>query len=117
MRRHPSEAGRGRRFVTAACAEYGEDAVVTAALLTSELITNALEHGTGEITILVTRSIDQVRIAVSDAGAHAPLARTAAPDDEGGRGLLIVKTLASSWGVERLPRGAGKSVWFVLRAA
>jgi anti-sigma regulatory factor (Ser/Thr protein kinase) len=99
--------------VSAACAEYGEDAVVTATLLTSELITNALRHGTGEITIRVTRSAHEVRIAVADGSKHDPLARTAGHDDEGGRGLAIVDALASSWGVERLPHRQDR----VVRAA
>ena len=103
--------------MAAACQGYAEDAVVTATLLTSELITNALEHGTGTITVLVSCEGERVRVAVVDESDAAPLPREAGPDDEGGRGLLIVEALAEAWGVDPLPRGTGKTVWFVLRAA
>lgn len=115
LRRHPSEAERGRRHVEAACAGRPEDLVLTATLLASELITNALRHGSGCITLLVTNGRDHVRVDVTDESLSQPTPRSAEVDDENGRGLLIVDSLAHEWGIEPLPRGGGKTVWFTLR--
>lgn len=115
--RHASEVERGRRHVAEACSRYGADVVGTAMILASELITNALRHGSGPITVLVTPAAGEVRVDVADESALSPTPRHATPDDEGGRGLLIVQSLATSWGTESLPQGRGKSVWFTLRVA
>lgn len=114
LERRASEVERGRRHVTVACAGLDETLVMTAALLSSELITNALRHGAGSITVLVTRTRKAVRVDVSDQSPVDPRPRRAHIDDENGRGLLIVETLADEWGMEPLPQGTGKSVWFVL---
>lgn len=87
---------------------------MTATLLASELITNALRHGSGCITLLVTRSAHSVRVDVADESRLEPTPRSARPEDENGRGLLIVETLADEWGMESLPQGGGKTVWFSL---
>jgi hypothetical protein len=115
--RHPSEVERGRRYVADACRDYEGDVAGTAMLLASELITNALRHGSGDITVLVTLGPDVVRVDVADGSASELRPRVAVFDAEHGRGLFIVDHLASAWGVEPLPRGRGKSVWFTLRAA
>ena len=115
--RHASEVERGRKHVADACQQYGGDVAGTAKLLASELITNALRYGAGPITVLVTPGAGEVRIDVADESALSPQPRRATPDDEGGRGLLIVQSLATSWGMESLPQGRGKSIWFTLRVA
>lgn len=114
--RHAAEAERARRHVAAACRAFDEDFVLTATLLTSELVTNALEHGEGEITVLVAPISAGVRVDVADASGAEPVPLVAANDDEHGRGLLIVDSLATAWGVDPLPQGGGKSVWFALLA-
>jgi hypothetical protein len=55
-----------------------------------------------------------VRVSISDSNPELP-AVGPSPDvtAEGGRGVLLVSTLASRWGVEALPCG-GKAVWFEL---
>ena len=114
LSRHPSEAERGRRYVAAACAGFDEEFVLTATLLTSELITNALEHGTGDITLLVAPISAGVRVDVADASPRPPTPGAPQLEDEGGRGLLIIDSLATAWGTDPLPQGGGKSVWFAL---
>lgn len=113
--RRPSEVERGRRHVARACAGHDDELVMTATLLASELITNALRHGSGCITLLVTRERGRIRVDVADESAAEPTPRAATLEDESGRGLLIVKTLAHEWGSETLPQGGGKTVWFSLR--
>ena len=115
LRRHPSEVERGRRHVAQACAGLHDDLVMAATLLASELITNALRHGSGDITVLVTTGRGEIRVVVADECGTEPKARSANIEDESGRGLLIVETLADDWGCEDLPQGGGKTVWFSLR--
>lgn len=116
LRRDPSEVERGRRHVAEACAGHSGDLVSTATLLASEVITNALRHGAGSITLLVTTGSDHIRVDVADESPVQPRPRSARPEDENGRGLLIVDSLAHEWGMEPLPQGGGKIVWFVVRA-
>lgn len=54
-------------------------------------------------------------IEVADGDDHLPRRRRAETEDEAGRGISIIATIASSWGSRRTP-GGGKTVWceFVL---
>jgi anti-sigma regulatory factor (Ser/Thr protein kinase) len=86
-----------------------------AALLVSELVTNALRHATGPIGLrLVAPSAGDgvLRVEVSDSLPEMPRARVAHPEDEGGRGLHLVASASRRWGTR--PREAGKTVWFEL---
>lgn len=94
---------------------YPEAADDAAALL-SELAGNAVQHGRlrgrlFQVELIVTAATPPtLRIAVSDArGESLPRPRHATPEDEFGRGLLIIRTLATRWGVAR--RTVGKTVW------
>lgn len=79
------------------------------ALVVSELVTNAVIHGDGEITLNVTVAPDAVRVEVEDREPELPDRLAAALDAESGRGLLLVSRIAREWGVR--PAGAGKVVW------
>ncbi|MFE0923415.1 ATP-binding protein [Streptomyces nigra] len=68
-------------------------------LVVSELVTNAIEHGHGRIALGVTHVAGTVKIEVSDCNPAPAQVRSAQHDDPGGRGLMIVATLADSWGV------------------
>ncbi|MBQ0888950.1 ATP-binding protein [Streptomyces sp. RM72] len=87
-----------------------------AALLVSELVTNALRHATGPIGVRVVRDPAGVAgvllVEVSDPLPDPPRERAARPDDEDGRGLQLVATAARRWGTR--PGEAGKTVWFEL---
>ncbi|MEU8531092.1 ATP-binding protein [Streptomyces sp. NPDC048629] len=93
--------GRLRRIIRAALCRWGRpDLVDVAELLVTELATNSLCHADGP-TIGVRmyfRGADCV-IEVTDGSPSRPLPRPAGPDDENGRGLLLVDELADSWGV------------------
>ncbi|MCO5991723.1 ATP-binding protein [Actinoallomurus spadix] len=87
----------------------------TAELLVSELVTNAVRHGRGEIHLIVCAEEDTLRIEVHDEAAESvPQVRPAGEIDEGGRGLHLVGMLSSRWGAART--ATGKIVWFELRA-
>ncbi|MFJ4962419.1 ATP-binding protein [Streptomyces sp. NPDC088729] len=84
-----------------------------AALVVSELATNALLHGAirGRLfRVHLTLTASALRIAVSDPrGERLPCLREPDAEDCYGRGLQIVARLADDWGVE--PRTVGKTVW------
>lgn len=112
----PSSSRLARRFISDFCtaAALGADVCELAALLTSELVTNAVRYG-GSSAVLEAHLPDGVlRVSVADDNPDLP-SEGNAPDltAEGGRGVLLVSTLAARWGVEVLPSG-GKAVWFEL---
>lgn len=104
-----------RRFVADRLSEWGRsDVVEDAQLCTSELVTNALLHSHTEATLLVRVDDAAVRVEVHDGSRHLPARGPMVDDAMTGRGLLLVESLATAWGVE--PDAAGKSVWFELSA-
>ncbi len=94
-------------------------------LVVSELATNAVlastcpdgrpryEDGAGLPRVHLRLSSDRVRILIEvwDQNPRLPMPKTAGPDDESGRGLLIVQALAETWNWYRLHDAGGKVVW------
>jgi len=117
LQRDPTEAGQARRHVAQACEGLSRDVVEIAQLLTTELVTNAIDHGAGEITLDITREPQDLRVDVTDAAPGRPRAADATPDQTRGRGMLIVESLASAWGIEPPSGSRRKSVWFKLRTS
>jgi anti-sigma regulatory factor (Ser/Thr protein kinase) len=74
-------------------------------LVVSELVTNAMRHGRGQITMHLEVAPDRVVVGVQDQGAGQPSPRE--PDATGvnGRGLALVAILATEWGVRPAPAG------------
>ncbi len=87
-----------------------------AALLVSELVTNALRHATGPIGVRLLRRpagpVAVLLVEVSDPLPDPPRERVARPGDEDGRGLHLVASSARRWGTR--PADVGKTVWFEL---
>ncbi|MDH6625200.1 anti-sigma regulatory factor (Ser/Thr protein kinase) [Streptomyces sp. LBL] len=105
---------RARRHVAQLAVDWGHPgAAGDAALLASELCTNALLHGCLRDRLFrVETSLkgNALRVAVTDPrGERLPIPYTAASDDQFGRGLLIVRALACRWAVEKLT--VGKTIW------
>lgn len=103
-----------RRLVAAGCerAATGRQCAEAAAVMTSEVVTNAVLHGSGDITFGFEADDDTVRVEVGDDDSARPRSRSADGDDESGRGMQIVQALAERWGVVRRP--PGKVVWFTV---
>lgn len=108
---------RARRFVTDCLRAWAcGDVVDDAALIATELATNAILHTRGGFAVVLTRRPEgTIRIAVRDASLGRPRPRRAGPLEGSGRGLGIVDALATAWGVE--PLSDGKVVWAELRRA
>lgn len=92
-----------------------------AVLLTSELVTNAVTHGTptaGTFVLLtISCDVSGLRVDVHDGSGDLPVLDTGLTDEtpadsETGRGLLLVTTLSAEWGFYRTP--TGKAVYFTL---
>ncbi len=83
-------------------------------LAVSELVSNAVMHGTGRIALGLGVDAEGVHVTVSDNGAgfsHSGEPVMPAPDAPGGRGLALVAMLSTRWGV--LP-GDPTEVWCLI---
>ena len=85
-----------------------------AALLTSELVTNAVLHATGPLRVSVEGGDGHVRVTVQDGTIVVPRVLDPDPESTSGRGMQLVDVLAARWGAETTT--TGKSVWFELTA-
>jgi anti-sigma regulatory factor (Ser/Thr protein kinase) len=102
-----------RHFVVDTLRAWGCDAMAeTAALLTSELVTNAILHARTMIQVSVHRLSDGVQVDVTDSSIAVPVRRPASQDATTGRGLTLLDRLATAWRIE--PRSDGKTVSFRL---
>lgn len=106
--------GAARRFVGDMLKRWRFDAAIEPAqLLTSELVTNAVLHAGTEVQVVLIAFDQTVHVEVIDLTKRPPVARYSAYDDlQTGRGLTLLDSMASAWGVDPLERG--KSVWFDL---
>lgn len=108
----PESVRDARRFVRDAVAPIDDDLADDAALLTSELATNAVIHARTGFVVTIRHAPDGVRVEVRD-GSTAPARRSRYSATSGtGRGLGMVDDLAETWGVEE--SGDGKAIWFTL---
>ena len=124
---HVHSIAHARRVVTQACADWGhEEAVdgevntgpgagaglaINAKLVVSELVTNAVRHAWGPISLEFFEVADGVRIEVRDGSPLPPVHLDGHDDGVGGYGVAVVALLAN-WGWR--PEGEGKVVWAIL---
>ncbi|MEV5960013.1 SpoIIE family protein phosphatase [Streptomyces sp. NPDC051987] len=103
-------AARSARHLAARqLTDWGLAEVVDATeLIVSELVTNAVRHGSGHITLRLIRH-QVLTCEVFDSSACAPRLRSACTHDENGRGLFLVAQLSRRWGFRTVP--GGKVVW------
>ncbi|GAA4693180.1 hypothetical protein GCM10023215_32970 [Pseudonocardia yuanmonensis] len=99
-----------RVLVREACREWElvSGVPARAELVADELVANALVHGRGRRSLLLTLDRGGLRVGVRDEGIDMP-----DPDTSGGQGLHVVAELADGWGATR--HEVGKTVWAVLR--
>ena len=109
----PEAATNARHDVDRLMRTWGlDDLRDQVALLTTELVSNAVRHATTDIALSVTLDGDVLRVEVRDhALDRAPRLRD--PDRSGGYGLHIVAAVADAWGHRTQPNH--KSVWFELK--
>jgi anti-sigma regulatory factor (Ser/Thr protein kinase) len=119
--------GVARGHVRAVAHEWGLTGLAdTAELLTSELMTNAVQASerlkiradvatVPVIRLWVTSDGVSLIIHVWDASDEMPVLKDFAADDENGRGLLLVAALGKDWGAYR--KAEGKVVWVMITIA
>ena len=119
----PQSVKEARGLVARALCRWGHpECVDVVALLTSEVVTNALTHGGllaahEDLVINVACHAgcdgDVIRVDVLDVGRGKPTVGDASGDAVSGRGLVLLNGLATAW--EVLPAGSHKSVSFEVK--
>lgn len=110
--RHADQAAAARSFVRRTLVSWSVPKVDDVVLMASELFTNAVLHGDGEVEVVLSLSGGHVRLEVVDGGG-VPVpseVRPPTPDAITGRGLAIVDALADRWGNGSDPAGRTR-VW------
>jgi anti-sigma regulatory factor (Ser/Thr protein kinase) len=128
----PTAPRLARGFITVVLTGWGLAGLADVGqLLVSELTTNVVRASTGpdgnprydvegKLPLLWVRVLsDQLQVLVEvwdnlPAAAGMPVVRHPGPDDESGRGLEMIETLADDWGWEGVPGWQGKRVWALL---
>lgn len=108
----PDSVRAARRQARRFCATHSvdDDRVEATVLVTSELVTNALRHGTPPLAYNIAMDGTDVLVVVQDSDGRAPGDGKASPlSADSGRGLFIVSTVARAWGWT--PCADGKHVW------
>jgi GAF domain-containing protein/anti-sigma regulatory factor (Ser/Thr protein kinase) len=101
-----------RHWVAAHLRDLPAEVSGCAALLTSELVTNAVLHAATPMCITLHTLPDRIRVDVADGNPAFPSVKDYGKDAATGRGLTLFSTLASNWGVQAVD--GGKIVWFEL---
>ncbi|MFF3128361.1 ATP-binding protein [Streptomyces sp. NPDC057908] len=112
----PESARKARMLLTLALSAWDLGELLDdAKLVVSEFVSNSAKHtGCRSIRVTVTRlGPDRVRVAVIDKSMTKPAPRTAAADDENGRGLTVIAALTETTGTDTF--GWGKRTWADLR--
>ncbi|WP_455770664.1 ATP-binding protein [Streptomyces antibioticus] len=111
---HPGSPAQARRLARTRLTGWAvcEDTCDTAALVISELVTNAIVHTDSDVVVCeLYDGDDLVRISVRDEGCAPgePHPSPQRPEEEHGRGLLLVAAVCHAWGAQE--HGAGLLVW------
>jgi anti-sigma regulatory factor (Ser/Thr protein kinase) len=88
------------------------DLVADVELVVSELVTNAVLHGTGQVQLRLEMVDGAVSVGVLDGGRAQPRPPGRGHGAESGRGLALVAGLTRDWGIRPDSTG-GKEVWAV----
>ncbi|MFD9005065.1 SpoIIE family protein phosphatase [Streptomyces sp. NPDC059582] len=105
----PAVVNHARALATSLLDQWGLGHLAESTeLIVSELVTNAIRHGTGTIGLRLIRH-GALTCEVSDAGISRPRLRRPRTTEENGRGLLLVSQLSHRWGTRCTPDG--KLIW------
>jgi anti-sigma regulatory factor (Ser/Thr protein kinase) len=112
----PDSTPAARAFLSGLLSGWGlpDEVIDDASLLTTELVSNAIRHGTGTVTLQVEVDQDVVQVRVHDEAGELPEVKVTDATSLGGRGLFIVQCVADEWGADEA--NPGKTVWFRLSA-
>jgi hypothetical protein len=108
-------ARRARELVTEVCARWDcPDLAGPACVVLTEMVNNVVAHAHTSMTVMIGRYVGQMSVAVRDQSPAAPrfAGTPVSPTSSGGRGLLLIDSMASRWG--HLDVAGGKVVWALL---
>jgi hypothetical protein len=108
-------ARRVRELVTDACARWGmPELAPSACIVATEMVNNVVAHARTSLVVLLAVRGDGMCVAVRDRSGTVPrfTGGPVAPTAYGGRGMLLIDSVASHWG--SLVLADGKVVWAVL---
>ena len=119
-----------RLHARAVLAEWGlHDLAESAELVVSELVTNAVRASTGPdgrprydgaampvVILRIASDCIRLLIEVWDGIPDAPAAAYPEPDEESGRGLMLVEAACDHWSWQTVPGWPGKVIWAELRS-
>jgi anti-sigma regulatory factor (Ser/Thr protein kinase) len=115
----PQSVRLARFHVRAGLGFYGlNEYADNAEIITSELVTNAVQHVCGNGTEMIGVTLARVRdpaavtVVVSDSSPQGPVRRDTSDDKEQARGLQIVEALSAHWGWYR--QNGGKAIFAML---
>jgi anti-sigma regulatory factor (Ser/Thr protein kinase) len=119
----PTAVSCARRHAKAVVLECGLPMLAdTVELIVSEIVTNAVQAAsflradslaTPVVRLWLASDLHCVLVRVWDSSSQMPARQDPNPDDESGRGLMLVDCLGSEWGVDR--RQNGKVVWVIVK--
>ena len=112
----PIHARQARKWLEAWLDDEGpgKDEQVHAALVAfSELVTNAVLHGCGPITVHAGLAGRQLRCEVTDRCVELPRLLDPARAEGRHRGLSLIESLTQTWWVRAAP-GGGKTIGFTV---
>jgi anti-sigma regulatory factor (Ser/Thr protein kinase) len=99
-----------RQVVRDACATWGlENLADAAALVVTEMTTNAVLHAHAPITLTATQSETDLTITLADGDSRLPQADQTLASREHGNGITLIGAMADEWGAYR--DAVGKTVW------
>ena len=108
-------ARSSRELVTEACGRWDlPDLAGPACIVVTEMVNNVVAHARTSMTVMLALHGESVSVAVRDRSTHLPRF-TGSPvpvTSYGGRGLLLIDSVAQRWG--SLVLDGGKVVWAVL---
>ncbi|MFE0116542.1 ATP-binding protein [[Kitasatospora] papulosa] len=76
-------------------------------LCVSELVTNGVTHGSGDLSLRVRCRETEILVEVQDGSSVSATMRSASADATSGRGLVLVKALSGDWGAST----DGRTTW------
>lgn len=107
-----ASAATARSFVAATIRSWGLHVDEDVTLLTSEAVTNSVEHADTANVVLTVRHVGgRARVEVQDDDPALPVRMPPDPWRAGGMGVALIQWLSKAWGVEEI-LGDGKRLWF-----
>jgi anti-sigma regulatory factor (Ser/Thr protein kinase) len=118
MPNRPDSASAARAFLARLLDGWGlsDQVIDDAAMLTGELMANAVQHGSGVVTLRIEANDGGLHVGVHDDEEAVPEADRTGTSDLGGSGLWIVESVARDWGTDANAEDTGRTVWFELKS-